>query len=150
MDLFAKLMRSCGEDGDQQRKKKLPAVGLNQNDYKYVESEWVQDITSMSKRSTLFPRVCTCNLATSCQSPHARFWERPSSLRRRNWPWRFGLRANGSIWDRLLMNFDNKTIPILITSNRNPSNKWSTGSNTLDIKTYQTLSNYQIRTRQLQ
>ena len=68
MDMFAKLMRSYGEDGDQQRKKKLPTVGLNQNDYKYVESEWVQDITSMSKRSTLFPRVCTCNLATSCQS----------------------------------------------------------------------------------
>ena len=53
--MFAKLMRSYGEDGDQQRKK-LSTVGLNQNDQVSQKDQ---------KDQPLFPKVCTCHLETS-------------------------------------------------------------------------------------
>ena len=85
--MFAKLMRSYGEDGDQQRKK-LSTVGLNQNDQVSQKDQ---------KGSTPVPQGLHLPLGNLSNLAHARFWERPSSLRRRNWPWSFGLRVHGSI-----------------------------------------------------
>ena len=121
MVMFAKLMRSYGECGNQQRKKSANSGSecLNQNeDIKwvqlYIDSKWLE----VCQRDQLCsPRFSLVTCPPLANLAHARFWERPSKLCRRNRPWRFGLKADESIWDRQLMSFDNQTLLILIISN---------------------------------